>query len=56
VTGVDIWSTADQSGNAKEVTLRNPRLEGVSDRVHIATADMRALPFADATFDRPSTG
>ena len=51
VTGADIWSRADQSGNAKEVTLRNASLEGVSDRVHIETADMRALPFPDATFD-----
>ena len=51
VTGVDIWSTTDQSGNAKDVTLRNASFEGVSDRVHIETADMRALPFADATFD-----
>ena len=51
VTGVDIWSTTDQSGNAKDVTLRNASLEGVSDRVLIETADMRALPFPDATFD-----
>jgi len=51
ITGVDIWSTSDQSGNAKEVTLRNAALEGVSDRVCIETADMRSLPFADATFD-----
>jgi cyclopropane fatty-acyl-phospholipid synthase-like methyltransferase len=51
VTGVDIWSTSDQSGNAKDVTLRNASLEGVSDRVLIETADMRELPFADATFD-----
>jgi arsenite methyltransferase len=51
VTGVDIWSTTDQSGNAKDVALRNASLEGVSDRVHIETADMRALPFSDATFD-----
>lgn len=51
VTGVDIWSTTDQSGNAKDVALRNASLEGVSDRVHIETADMRALPFPDATFD-----
>lgn len=51
VTGVDIWSTTDQSGNAKEITLRNASLEGVSDRVRIETADMRALPFPDATFD-----
>src|SRR3954453_417261 len=43
VTGVDIWSKTDQSGNAKEVTLRNASLEGVGDRVLIETADMRAL-------------
>jgi arsenite methyltransferase len=51
VTGVDIWSTTDQSGNAMDVTLRNASLEGVGDCVHIKTADMRALPFPDATFD-----
>jgi len=51
ITGVDIWSTADQSGNAKDAVLRNAMLEGVSDRVHIDTADMRALPFPDAAFD-----
>jgi len=50
VTGIDIWSTKDQSGNAREVTLRNASLEGVSDRVQIDTGDMRALPYADATF------
>jgi arsenite methyltransferase len=51
VTGVDIWSTKDQSGNSKDVTIRNASLEGVSDRVCVETADMRALPFPDATFD-----
>jgi ubiquinone/menaquinone biosynthesis C-methylase UbiE len=51
VTGVDLWSTHDQSGNARDVTLRNASLEGVQDRVAIETGDMRALPFADATFD-----
>src|SRR5262245_18625982 len=51
VTGVDIWSTTDQSGNSMDVALRNASLEGVSDRVRIETADMRALPFSDATFD-----
>lgn len=51
VTGVDIWSTTDQSGNAKDVALRNASLEGVSDRVRVETADIRALPFPDATFD-----
>ena len=51
VTGVDIWNTKDQSGNAKEVTVRNASLEGVGDRVEIDTGDMRSLPYADATFD-----
>ena len=51
VTGVDIWSTKDQSGNARDVTLRNASLEGVSDRVQIDTGDMRALPYPDAAFD-----
>ena len=51
VTGVDIWSTHDQSGNAREVTLRNASLEGVADRVVVETGDMRALPFPDASFD-----
>jgi arsenite methyltransferase len=50
-TGVDIWSRKDQSGNARDVTVRNAALEGVSDRVAVETSDMRALPFPDATFD-----
>ena len=51
VIGVDIWSTHDQSGNAREMTLRNASLEGVADRVDVETADMRALPFPDTSFD-----
>ena len=51
VTGIDIWSTRDQSGNRKEVTERNASLEGVADRVEVQTGDMRALPFPDSTFD-----
>ncbi len=51
VTGVDVWSKKDQSGNARDVTLRNASLEGVGDRVQIETADMRALPCPDVTFD-----
>jgi ubiquinone/menaquinone biosynthesis C-methylase UbiE len=51
VTGIDLWSTHDQSGNAREVTLRNAALEGVQDCVAIETGDMRALPFADGAFD-----
>ena len=51
VTGIDIWSRRDQSGNARDATVRNASLEGVGDRVAIETGDMRALPFPDATFD-----
>jgi arsenite methyltransferase len=51
VTGIDIWSNTDQSGNARDVTLRNASLAGVSDRVQIETGDMRSLPFPDASFD-----
>jgi SAM-dependent methyltransferase len=41
VTGVDIWSTHDQSGNAREIALRNASLEGVADRVIVETGDRR---------------
>jgi SAM-dependent methyltransferase len=51
VTGVDLWSTHDQSGNSRQVTMRNAALEGVQERVEIATGDMRALPFPDGAFD-----
>jgi arsenite methyltransferase len=49
--GVDLWKTADQSGNSMDVTRRNAALEGVADRVELHTADMRDLPFADGSFD-----
>jgi len=51
VTGIDLWSRHDQSGNARDVTIRNASLEGVEDRIEIETGDMRALPFPDASFD-----
>jgi ubiquinone/menaquinone biosynthesis C-methylase UbiE len=50
VTGIDLWSTHDQSGNARGVTVRNAELEGVRDRVDVETGDMRALPFSNASF------
>jgi arsenite methyltransferase len=49
--GIDLWKTADQSGNALEVTKRNAELEGVADRVDLQTGDMRSLPFEDESFD-----
>src|SRR5262249_6543475 len=50
-TGVDIWQAEDLSGNRPEATLENARREGVADRVEVKTADMRELPFPDASFD-----
>ncbi len=49
--GIDLWSTRDQSGNARDATLVNAAAAGVADRVSVETADMRRLPFADASFD-----
>lgn len=51
VVGVDIWSRGDQSGNAEDMTRRNAAAEGVADRIELHTADMRQLPFPDASFD-----
>jgi SAM-dependent methyltransferase len=50
-TGVDLWKTSDQSGNALDVTRQNAELEGVAGRVELHTGDMRQLPFADESFD-----
>jgi arsenite methyltransferase len=49
--GVDLWRSAEQSGNRSEATRSNAELEGVADRVELRTGDMRALPVADATAD-----
>jgi arsenite methyltransferase len=50
-TGVDVWRSIDQSGNAPEATMANAIVEGVADRIVLETSDMRTLPFADASFD-----
>jgi SAM-dependent methyltransferase len=50
-TGIDLWRTQDQSGNAIEATRRNAQAEGVAGRVSLDTADMTALPFAAGSFD-----
>src|SRR5262245_46222297 len=50
-TGVDIWQAEDLPGNRPEATLENASREGVADRVEVKTADMRELPFPDASFD-----
>ena len=49
--GIDLWQSADQSGNRPEGTLANAQAEGVADRVEVKTGDMRQLPFEDQTID-----
>ena len=49
--GVDLWSATDQSDNRRAATLANAEAEGVAERVEVVDGDMRALPFADASFD-----
>ena len=51
VAGVDLWRSVDQSGNRDSVTRANAAAEGVGERVDLATADLRHLPFADGEFD-----
>jgi SAM-dependent methyltransferase len=49
--GVDIWQSADLSGNRPEATLENARRAGVKERVEVKDGDARRLPFPDATFN-----
>lgn len=51
VTGIDIWRSADQTGNSPEATKRNAEKEGVADKVDVSTGDARKLPYADGSFD-----
>ncbi len=44
VVGVDDWRKVEQTGNSLDATTRNVETEGVSDRVELATAYLRALP------------
>lgn len=50
-TGVDIWQSKDQSANSANAAVENARAAGVVAKVSVQTADMRDLPFADASFD-----
>ena len=49
--GVDIWLSKDQSSNTRDGALENARIEGVSKKIEIDTADARSLPFQDSSFD-----
>jgi ubiquinone/menaquinone biosynthesis C-methylase UbiE len=48
--GIDIW--LDDAGQQSAPALqRNAQVEGVADRIELKSADARAMPFADASFD-----
>jgi arsenite methyltransferase len=49
--GIDLWRTADQSGNGPDATLGNLFTEGVRERCELVTGDMQSMPFPDASFD-----
>ena len=49
--GIDIWQQQDQSNNTSAAAITNAKIEGVTDRVEVKTADMRQLPFPENHFD-----
>ena len=51
VTGIDVWSDKDLSGNGADAARTNAALAGVSRNTTIATADATAMPFASEVFD-----
>jgi SAM-dependent methyltransferase len=51
VTGIDIWSNEDLSGNSADATRQNAKIEGVSDRVRIENGDARKLVYPDGNYD-----
>lgn len=51
VTGIDIWSAEDLSGNTLEAANANAKAEGVADKVKIENGDARKLTYGDKSFD-----
>lgn len=51
VSAVDIWRPRDQTGNSRAAAEANFTAEGVADRIELRDADMRELPYPDASFD-----
>lgn len=51
VHAIDLWQSADLSGNSPEALLANARIAGVDNRLSIDTGDARDMPYPDATFD-----
>src|SRR5947209_3778357 len=49
--GIDIWNTADLSGNALERSQQNLDLEGVAAQCELRSDDATAMSFPDDSFD-----
>ena len=49
--GLDLWRTADQSGNAAAMASRNAEFEGVAGNTAFETGDISKIPFPDNSFD-----
>jgi ubiquinone/menaquinone biosynthesis C-methylase UbiE len=49
-TGIDIWAPHSGGGN-HALLMKNAEAEGVADRIEFKQADVRTLPFEDASFD-----
>jgi SAM-dependent methyltransferase len=48
--GIDIWAPHSGGGNYA-LLMKNARAEGVADKIEFKQADVRKLPFEDASFD-----
>lgn len=49
-TGIDIWAPHTGGGNY-DLLMRNAKAEGVAEKIEFKQADVRGLPFDDASFD-----
>ena len=48
--GIDIWAPHSGGGNYA-LLMKNAKVEGVADKIKFKQADVRKLPFSDASFD-----
>jgi arsenite methyltransferase len=51
VTGIDIWSQKDLSGNSLQATIQNIKVAGVTDKVTIQDGDACGIEFEENSFD-----
>lgn len=49
-TGIDIWAPHTGGGNY-DLLMKNAGAEGVADKIEFKQADVRSLPFGNASFD-----